>query len=175
MSSPPQPLLDKYESVKGTQYTSLAFGKRCREMRVVTSTGSAGDCFDNAMAESFFATLECELIDRRAFRTQAEARMVIFEFIEGWYNRKRRHSALGYLSPDEFERAAAKGVTRRAGTTNHHDRTIGLGVVRSDDLEAHSGLHELHYPSLLGKTSRPPAIAHLSAGDESPNVSTRLG
>ena len=64
-------------------------------MRVVTSTGSAGDCFDNAMAESFFATLECELIDRRAFRTQAEARMVIFEFIEGWYNRKRRHSALG--------------------------------------------------------------------------------
>ena len=122
-SSPPQPLLDKYESVKGTQYTSLAFGKRCREMRVVTSTGSAGDCFDNAMAESFFATLECELIDRRAFRTQAEARMVIFEFIEGWYNRKRRHSALGYLSPNDFERAAVKGTPGRAGTTDHHDRT----------------------------------------------------
>ena len=112
-----------HHSDKGTQYTSLAFGKRCREMRVVTSTGSAGDCFDNAMAESFFATLECELIDRRAFCTHAEARMAIFDFIESWYNRKRRHSALGYLSPDEFERAAAKGATRRAGTTNHHDRT----------------------------------------------------
>ena len=164
-----------HHSDKGTQYTSLAFGKRCREMGVVTSTGSAGDCFDNAMAESFFATLECELIDRRAFRSQAEARMAIFEFIEGWYNTKRRHSALGYLSPDEFERAAAKGATRRARTTNHHDRTIGLGAVRTDDLEVHSGLHEQHYPSVLGKTSRPPAIAHLNAGDESPNVSTRPG
>ena len=55
-------------------------------MGVLTSTGSAGDCYDNAMAESFFATLECELIDRRAFQTQAEARMAIFEYLEGWYN-----------------------------------------------------------------------------------------
>ena len=75
-------------------------------MGVVTSTGSAGDCFDNAMAESFFATLECELIDRRAFRSQAEARMAIFEFIEGWYNRQRRHSTLGYQTPAGFERMA---------------------------------------------------------------------
>ena len=65
--------------------------------------GSVGDCFDNAMAESFFATLECELIDRRVFRTQAEARMAIFEYIEGWYNPHRRHSGLGYLSPLNFE------------------------------------------------------------------------
>ena len=164
-----------HHSDKGAQYTSLAFGKRCREMGVVTSTGSAGDCFDNAMAESFFATLECELIDRRAFRTQAEARMAIFEFIEGWYNRKRRHSALGYLSPDEFERAAAKGATHPAGTTNHHDQTIGLGAVRTDDLEVHGGRHEPPNSSDWGKTSPPPAIAHLSTGDESPNVSTRLG
>ena len=164
-----------HHSDKGTQYTSLAFGKRCREMRVVTSTGSAGDCFDNAMAESFFATLECELIGRRAFHTQAEARMAIFEFIEAWYNRKRRHSALGYLSPEEFERAAAKGASRPAATTNHHDQTVGLGAVRIDDLEVHSRLQELSYPSVSGKTSPPPAIAHLSAGDESPNVSTRPG
>ena len=73
-----------HHSDQGSQYTSFAFGKRCREMGVVPSTGSAGDCFDNAMAESFFATLECELIDRRSFRTQAEARMAIFQFIEGW-------------------------------------------------------------------------------------------
>ena len=83
-------------------------------MGVVTSTGSAGDCFDNAMAESFFATLECELIERRIFRTQAEARMAIFEFVEAWYNPRRRHSALGYLSPNEFERAAAKDATHPA-------------------------------------------------------------
>ena len=71
---------------------------------------SAGDCYDNAMAESFFATLECELIDRRSFRTQAEARMAIFQFIEGWYNPRRRHSALGYLSPNDYERDAAKAT-----------------------------------------------------------------
>ena len=164
-----------HHSDKGTQYTSLAFGKRCREMRVVTSTGSAGDCFDNAMAESFFATLECELIDRCTFQTQAEARMAIFEFIEAWYNRKRRHSALGYLSPEEFERVAAKGASRPAATTNGHDQPIGLGAVRIDDLEVHSGLHELSDPSVLGQTSPPSAIAHLNTGDESPNVSTRPG
>ena len=76
---------------------------------MVTSTGSAGDCYDNAMAESFFATLECELIDRRSFQTQAEARMAIFAFVEGWYDTHRLHSALGYLSPNEFERRAGAG------------------------------------------------------------------
>ena len=164
-----------HHSDKGTQYTSLAFGKRCREMKVVTSTGSAGDCFDNAMAESFFATLECELIDRRTFESHAEARMAVFEFIEAWYNRKRRHSALGYLSPEEFERTAAQGASRPAATTEQHDRTTGLGAVRIDDLEVHNGLQELPYPSVMGKTSPPPAIAHLTTGDESPNVSTRPG
>ena len=66
--------------------------------------GSVGDCFDNAMAESFFATLECELLDRTTLSTRAEARAAVFEFIEGWYNTRRRHSALGYLSPLDFER-----------------------------------------------------------------------
>ena len=75
-----------HHSDQGSQYTSIAFGKRCDEMGVRPSTGSVGDCFDNAMAESFFATLECELIERSTFRTQAEARLAIFEFIEGWYN-----------------------------------------------------------------------------------------
>ncbi len=74
--------------------------------------GSVGDCFDNAMAESFFATLECELLDRSTFRTRAEAERAIFEFIEGWYNPHRRHSALGYLSPISFERQHAQ---HRAG------------------------------------------------------------
>jgi putative transposase len=65
--------------------------------------GSVGDAYDNAMAESFFATLECELLDRRRFKTQAEARIAVFEFIEGFYNPRRRHSSLGYLSPVKFE------------------------------------------------------------------------
>jgi len=64
-----------------------------------------GDAYDNAMCESFFATLECELLDRERFRTQADARLAIFDFIEGWYNPRRRHSALDYLSPMIYERA----------------------------------------------------------------------
>jgi putative transposase len=66
--------------------------------------GSVGDCFDNAMCESFFATLECELLDRHRFPTQAEARVAVFDFIEGWYNTHRRHSALDYESPMSYER-----------------------------------------------------------------------
>jgi putative transposase len=95
-----------HHSDQGTQYTSIAFGQRCREAGVRPSMGSVGDCFDNALCESFFATLECELLERRRFRTQGEARMAVFEFLEGWYNPQRRHSALGYLSPAEFERRA---------------------------------------------------------------------
>ena len=66
--------------------------------------GSIGDCYDNAMCESFFATLECELLDKRRFRNQAEAKMAVFDFIEGWYNPRRRHSSLDYASPAEYER-----------------------------------------------------------------------
>jgi putative transposase len=93
-----------HHSDQGSQYTSIAFGQRCREASVRPSMGSVGDCFDNAMCESFFATLECELLDRRRFKTQIEARMAVFEFIEGWYNPHRRHSALDYHSPINYER-----------------------------------------------------------------------
>ena len=93
-----------HHSDQGTQYTSIAFGQRCQEVGVRPSTGSAGDCYDNAMCESFFATLECELLNRRRFRSQAEARMAVFEFIEGFYNPRRRHSALDYDSPMGYER-----------------------------------------------------------------------
>jgi len=94
-----------HHSDHGSQYTSIAFGKRCREAGVRPSMGSVGDCYDNALCESFFATLECELLDRRRFRTQAEARMAVFDFIEGFYNPRRRHSSLGYLSPINYERS----------------------------------------------------------------------
>ena len=92
-----------HHSDQGSQYTSLAFGKRCQEVGVRPSMGSVGNAYDNAMCESFFATLECELLDRRRFRSHAEARMAIFTFIEGWYNPQRRHSGLGYLSPIQYE------------------------------------------------------------------------
>ena len=93
-----------HHSDRGCQYTSYAFGKRCREAGVVPSMGSTGDAYGNAMAESFFATLEREVIDRRRFNSRAEARMAIFTWLEGWYNPHRRHSALGYLSPINYER-----------------------------------------------------------------------
>jgi putative transposase len=92
-----------HHSDRGCQYTALAFGQRCQEMGVQPSRGAVGSAYDNAMAESFFATLECELIDRRCFRTQAEARMAIFRYLEGWYNPHRRHSALGQRSPVNYE------------------------------------------------------------------------
>jgi putative transposase len=96
-----------HHSDQGCQYTSIAFGLRCRQAGVRPSMGSVGDCYDNAMCESFFATLECELLDRYSFATQSEARMAVFKFIEGWYNPRRRHSALGQLSPINFERKKA--------------------------------------------------------------------
>jgi len=86
------------------QGTSIAFGLRCKQAGVRPSMGSVGDAYDNAMCESFFATLECELLERKRFRNQAEAKMAVFDFIEAWYNPHRRHSALGHLSPLNYER-----------------------------------------------------------------------
>ena len=96
-----------HHSDQGTQYTSFAFGQRCRQAGVQPSMGSVGDCFDNALCESFFATLECELLERQRFKNPTEARLAVFEFLEGWYNLHRRHSALGYLSPAAFEQSRA--------------------------------------------------------------------
>ena len=105
-----------HHSDQGSQYTSLAFGKHCRRAGVQLSAGSVGDCYDNALCESFFAILECELLDRYPFQTRGQARLEIFEFIEGWYNPRRRHSSLGYLSPVEYEeryQEESEAMTRR--------------------------------------------------------------
>ena len=93
-----------HHSDQGSQYTSDDFAELCEKAHIRRSLGSVGDCYDNAITESFFATLECELLDRSTFRTHAEARMAIFDFIEGFYNRRRRHSALGYVSPVDYEK-----------------------------------------------------------------------
>jgi putative transposase len=116
-----------HHSDQGTQYTSIAFGHRCREAGVRPSMGSVGDAYDNAMCESFFATLECELLDRRRFKTQAEARMAAFEFIEGFYNRRRRHSSIGYLSPVEYERRYHEGTV----DPDARERAIVLAAVKN--------------------------------------------
>jgi transposase InsO family protein len=89
--------------------------------------GSVGDCYDNAMAESFFATLECELLDRSRFKTHSDARNAIFDFIEGFYNPQRRHSSLGYVSPMAFERQhLASAASPGAG-----DRAVVLGALKA--------------------------------------------
>ena len=93
-----------HHSDQGTQYTSIAFGRRCKEAGVRPSMGSAGDCYDNAVCESFFATLETELLDQRSFQNRADAKLAVFDYIEGFYNPHRRHSALAMLSPRNFER-----------------------------------------------------------------------
>lgn len=94
-----------HHSNQGSQYGALAFGHRCKTLGVRPSMGSRGDAYDNAMAESFFATLECELLARRRFATRAEVRLAILRYVEGWYNPHRRHSALGRRSPITYERA----------------------------------------------------------------------
>ncbi len=100
-----------HHSDQGSQYTSLAFGGRCREAGVRPSMGSVGDAYDNAMCESFFSTLECELLARRRFASQAEAKIACFSYSEGFYNPVRLHSALGYKSPIAYEQEHSQKAT----------------------------------------------------------------
>ena len=92
-----------HHSDQGCQYTAIAFGERCKAEGVRQSMSSVGDCYDNAVCESFFATLECELIEQETFAGQPEAHHSIFRFIEGWYNPDRLHSTIGYLVPVDYE------------------------------------------------------------------------
>jgi putative transposase len=92
-----------HHSDQGSQYTSLVFTRRCRSVGINVSMGSKGDCFDNAVLESFHATLKKDLIHRRSWPAKAEARTAVFEYIETFYNRRRRHSLLGMRSPADFE------------------------------------------------------------------------
>ena len=94
-----------HHSDQGSQYVALVFGQRLRKAGIAQSMGSKGDCFDNAAIESYHATVEKELLRGRSFRTRQEARSAVFDWIECWYNRERRHSRLGYRSPEQFERA----------------------------------------------------------------------
>lgn len=105
-----------HHSDHGGEYTAVAFSTRCRELGITRSMGSVGDCFDNAMMESYFSSLEAEVLDRYRFSTRDDARREIFTWIEGWYNPHRRHSGLGYVSPREFERRSSQKPARRPDT-----------------------------------------------------------
>lgn len=138
-----------HHSDQGTQYTSIEFGRRCREAGVRPSMGSVGDAYDNAMAESFFATLECELLDRSTFKSHAEAKGALFRFIEGWYNPRRRHSSLGYLSPDAFEREYAATLAREPGAL---DNAIALAPIKKRPGSAEPGC-TVDVPAVLDSRS----------------------
>jgi putative transposase len=98
-----------HHSDRGSQYTSVEFGGRLREEGLLPSMGSVADAYDNSMAESFVSTLKRELIHRHSWPSRQSARTAIFEYIEGFYNTRRRHSALGHLSPSEYEEARMRG------------------------------------------------------------------
>lgn len=116
-----------HHSDQGSQYVALVFSQRLRDAGLVQSMGSKGDCFDNAMVESFYCSLKKDLIYRRSWPTKAEARTAIFEHIEVFYNRIRLHSSLGMLSPEAFERLSAA-------------QTLDTDLIQKDDL-AEAAIH----------------------------------
>jgi putative transposase len=136
-----------HHSDHGCQYTAVLFSKRCERAGIELSMGSLGDCYDNAVCETFHATLKKEKIYRQSWPTRAAARTAVFAYIEGWYNPRRRHSTLAYLSPAEFERQQAEladplevpisangsvaGASPRAsdGLTTRRVPTVGLDLV----------------------------------------------
>ena len=109
-----RPIAVIHHSDQGTQYTSIALGLRCKASRRRSLDAPSATAYAFAMCESFFATLECELLDRQRFETHTQARMAIFAFIQGWYNPHRRHSSIGYLSPANFERRIHAQTTPQA-------------------------------------------------------------
>jgi putative transposase len=112
-----------HHSDQGSQYTALVFGQRCHKARIDRSMGARGCALDNAVCESFFASLKKELIRRRSWPTRRDAQTAIFAWIEAWYNRRRLHSTLGYLSPLDYEnrtlinRGASLAASRLAPTS----------------------------------------------------------
>jgi putative transposase len=104
-----------HHSDQGSQFVSLAFGQKARDAGIAVSMGSRGDCYDNAVAESFFATLKKELVHRQSWPTRRELASEVFEFVEAFYNTTRRHSTLGYLSPAQFEAMTTTMINKENG------------------------------------------------------------
>jgi hypothetical protein len=121
----------------------VLFTKRCERAGIEVSMGSVGDCYDNAVCETFHATLKKEKIYRQSWPTRAAARTAIFAYIEGWYNPRRRHSTLGYLSPIEFERHHAELAQPTLEAPNS-----GNGSVASISPSAADGLTTRRFPTV---------------------------
>ena len=113
-----------HHSDQGCQYTAVLFANRCAKAGIEVSMGSVGDCYDNAVCETFHASIKKEKIYRQSWPTRAAARTAIFEYIEGWYNPRRRHSTLGYLSPVEFERQHAELAQLALEASISDDRSV---------------------------------------------------
>ena len=146
-----------HHSDHGCQFTAVLFTKRCAKAGVEVSMGSVGDCYDNAVCETFHATLKQEKIYRQSWPTRAAARTAIFGYIEGWYNPRRRHSTLGYLSPIEFERHHAELAQPTLEAPNS-----GNGSVASIPPSAADGLTTRRFP---------PVSADLAA--DAPSISPK--
>jgi putative transposase len=144
-----------HHSDQGCQYTSIEFGRRCREHGVRPSMGSVGDCYDNAMCESFFATLECELLDRSRFRTTIDAELAVFDFIEGFYNTTRRHSSIGNLAPAVFEARASRATTTTAPRVDTPSSVLPLKGEEARRLaRAAASLHTSSHAQISSKPRR---------------------
>ena len=152
-----------HHSDQRSQYTSLAFGGRCREAGVRPSMGSVGDAHDNAMCESFFATLECELLDRRRFASQAQARMAVFTFIEGFYNPVRLHSALGYRSPVRYEQEMRADPSSAGTSSLHQSGATPVSQVKRSRIRAGTDC-----PPARVKPARLQAVFDLMADERRP-------
>jgi putative transposase len=127
-----------HHSDQGCQYTAVLFTKRCAQAGIEVSMGSIGDCFDNAVCETFHATLKKERIYRQSWPTRAAARTAIFGYIEGWYNPRRRHSTLAYLSPIEFERHHVELAQRALEASISDKRSVAsTSPSASDGLTTH--------------------------------------
>ena len=122
-----------HHSDQGCQYTAVLFAKRCAKAGIEISMGSVGDCYDNAVCETFHASIKKEKIYRQSWPTRAEARTAIFAYIEGWYNPRRRHSTLGYLSPIEFERQHTELAQPALEAPISDDRSVTSTSPRGSD------------------------------------------
>ena len=141
-------------------------------MGVRPSMGSVGDAYDNAMAESFFATLECELIDRRVWQTQTEARLAVFTWIEGWYNPRRLHSALGYMSPVNFERKHNEQKSQTPSSHKSSENGLPTACFAPVDKTPH-GLSESSSPCPQSRAVDKPASFTIKPGAGSQNSRTQ--
>ena len=118
-----------HHSGQGPQYTAVAFGQRCEDAGVRPSMGSVGDCYDNALGESFFAPLKGELLERASFAPRPEARLRVFDFVEEWYNPHRLHSVLDYQSPMSYKKRVPPEKRATPKNRNHSPRHESRAVV----------------------------------------------